>query len=173
MKPTQKLAVATFLCLSIFTFLINAIRITGSARIRHGHIDPVWGWFWEYIESCVATIIASMSAFSPLYFDNRDRLNKAEEKKAKSEVRWENVGREGFPAAPLATLTRIHRFLYDDARLIEGTETIESTSDSVNVESRPHVLSASREEPGGKEKVHSPIAPASLGGVLNGRVFTV
>lgn len=175
MKPTQKLGLAAFLCLSIFTFLISAIRIAGSAP-RHGH-DPTWSLFFSHIESCVATIIASISALSPFF--NRDRMNKAKEKKGKSKVPLAfhqergqqnneildrsgrgNVGLEGFPAAPLATLTRIHRFIYHDARFMEGNETIESVNNSVNDESQPHVLSASTEEIKGKEGVNSLIAPA-------------
>lgn len=142
MKPIQKLGLAAFLCLSIFTFLISAIRKTGPAH-RHGQLDPTWSWFLMHIESCVATSIASISALSPFF--NRDRMNKAKEKKGKSKVPlafhqerglqnnkivdrsgWGNVGLEGFPAAPLATLTRIHRFIYHDARFMEGNETIES-----------------------------------------------
>lgn len=72
---------------------------------------------------------------------------------------WGDVGREGFPTAPLATLARIHRFLYEDASLMEGTEIGESINYSVNEESRLYVLSASSEENEGKESVCSLIAP--------------
>lgn len=177
MKPTQKLGLATFLCLSIFTILICTIRITGSDN-RHGHLDPTWDWFLLHIEACVATIMASVSAFSPFFFGNRDNMNKAEEKKGKNKEPlalnqelglqnnkildrpgWGDVGREGSPTAPLATLTRIHRFLYGDDSLMEGTEVIESINDSVNGESRSYVLSASTKENEGKERVCSLIAP--------------
>lgn len=177
MKPTQKLGLATFLCLSIFTILICIIRMTGSAH-RHGQLDPTWDWFLLHIEACVATIMASVSAFSPFFFGNRDNMNKAEGKKGKSKEPlalnqelglqnnkildrpgWGDVGRESFPAAPLATLTRIHRFLYEDASLTEGTEIIQSIDYSVNGESRSFVLSASTEENEGKERVCSLLAP--------------
>lgn len=82
MKPTQKLGLATFLCLFIFTFLICAIRIAGSTH-RHSQLDVTWDWFLIHIEACVATIMASVSAFSPFFFGNHDNMNKAEEKKGK------------------------------------------------------------------------------------------
>lgn len=177
MKFTQKLGLAALLCLSIFMVLISAIRMTGYAH-HHGLIDPTWTWFWMYIESCVAIIIASISAFSPLFFINRDRVKKADEKeksklplpldqervlhnnKSFDRAGWRNMGREGLPAVPLATLTRIHRFLYDDARLMEWTETMHSTSHSVDEESQSYVFSPSTKEIEGKEKSYSLIAPA-------------
>lgn len=171
MKFTQKLGLAALLCLSIFMVLISAIRISGYVH-HHGLIDPTWSWFWMHIESCVAIIMASISAFSPFFFINRDRVKPADEKKEKStvflpldqeqvlqnnksldRVGWRDMGREGLPAAPLATLTRIHRFLYDDARLMEWTETMQSTSHSADEESQSYVLSPSTEEIEGKREV--------------------
>lgn len=178
MKLTQKLGLAALLCLSVFTVLICAIRIAGSAH-RHDHLDSTWSWFWMHIESCVATIMVSISAFSPFLFINRDRMKKADEKKQQSKVPsplnqervlqnnkslgrsgWGNMGREGLPAPPLATLTRIHRFIYDDSRLTEGTETIESINHSADEERQPYVLSAGTEGIQSKVRSYSRIAPA-------------
>ena len=177
MKFTQKLGLAALLCLSIFVVLISAIRMTGYAH-HYGLIDPTWAWFWMHIESCVAIIISSISAFSSFFFINRDRVKKADGKK-KSKVPllldqervlqnnksldragWRDMGREGLPAVPLATLTRIHRFLYDDASLMEWTETMHSTGHSADEESQPYVLSPSTKEIKGKERSYSLIAPA-------------
>lgn len=177
MKFTQKLGLATLLCLSIFMVLISAIRMTGYAH-HHSQLDPTWTWFWMYIESCVAIIIASISAFSPFFFINRDRVKKADEKekgkfplpldqervlhnnKSLDRAGWRNMDREGLPAVPLATLTRIHRFLYDDARLMEWTETMHSKSHWVDEESQPYIFSPSTKEIEGKERSYSLIAPA-------------
>lgn len=151
-KLPQKLALAALLCLSIFMVLISAIRMTGYAH-HYGLVDLTWSWFWLHIESCVAIIMASISAFSPLFFINRDRVKRAHEKKDRKQVRspldeerilennkgparagWVEMGRGDLIAVPLATLTRIHRFLYDDASLTEGIETIQSASHSADEE---------------------------------------
>lgn len=164
MKFTQKLGLAALLCLSIFMVLISAIRMTGYAH-HHGLIDVTWSWLCIHIEACVAIIMASISAFSPFIFINRNHVKKADVKKARNQVPspldqervLENskspnragcgeMGREGLPAAPLATLTRIHRFLYEDARLTEVTQTMQSTSCSGDEESQSYVLSPSTNE---------------------------
>ena len=159
MKLPQKLGLAALLCVSIFMVLISAIRMTGYAH-DYGLIGLAWSWFWMHTDSCVAIIMASISAFSPFFFINRDRVKKANEKKDRKKVPspldqervlqknkspkragWVEMGRGGLPAAPLATLTRIHRFLYDDARLTEGIETIQSASHSADEETQPYGLS--------------------------------
>ena len=158
MKFTQKLGLAALLCLSIFMVLISAIRMTGYAH-HHGLIDVTWSWLWIHIEACVAIIMASISAFSPFIFINRKHVKKADEvpspldqervlenSKSPNRTGCGEMGREGLPAAPLATLTRIHRFLYEDARLTEVTQTMQSTSCSGDEESQSYVLSPSTNE---------------------------
>lgn len=155
MKLPQKLGLAALLCLSIFMVLVSAIRMTGYTH-HYGLIDLTWSWFWMHIESCVAIVMASISAFSPFFFINWDRAKKANEKKDRTQVPsplnqemalqnnkspiragWAEMGRE----APLATLTQIHRFLYEDACLTEGIETIQSASHSADEETQPYILS--------------------------------
>lgn len=167
MRLTQKLGLAALLCLSISMVLISAFRMTGYAH-HHGLIDITWSLLWVHIESCVAIIMASISAFRLFFFTNRDHVKKADEmkrnqfpsppdqegdfqnNKSPNRAGWGDMGRESLPAAPLATLTRIHRFLYGDARLTEGTETIQSTCHSADAESRSYVLSPGNEEVEGK-----------------------
>lgn len=98
------------------------------------------------------------------YFVNGGRVRKAHEKREKNQVPlsldqerllkknkglnqvgWEARGREALPAAPLASLVRMHKFLYGNARLTEGTTTMQSTSRSGD-ESQFYVLSPRTEE---------------------------
>lgn len=107
-------------------------------------MDPAWSAFWIYVESCVAIIMASVRAVHP-FFVNRDRGKEADEernrvplpmngkrllKRSEKLVRlgWEEMDREGQNGASLATLTRIHRFLYDDAHLVQESEPVQSQS---------------------------------------------
>lgn len=75
-----------------------------------------------YLESYVAVIIASISTPSPLHI-NRSPYRAGGER---------HVGQKGLLVAPLATLTRIHRFLYHDARFTEVTETMLVTNHSAD-----------------------------------------
>lgn len=80
----QNFGLAALLCLSIFMALISAIRMAG--YLHYGLVDLTWCWFCMHIESCVAIIMASISAFSPFFFINRDRVKKADEKKNRKQV---------------------------------------------------------------------------------------
>lgn len=51
-------------------FLISAIRMTGYTN-RPGLTDHTRSYFWMYLESCVAVIMASISALDPLFFKKK------------------------------------------------------------------------------------------------------
>ena len=162
MRLTQKLRLAALLCLSIVMVVISAIRMTACAH-HSGLTDATWSYFWMYLESCAAITMASISAIRPL-FVNRGRVIKADEKeknkfpppfdqerllqnnKGVNRVGWEDMGREGLPTAPLASLTRIHRFLYNDGRLTEGTTSLQSMSHSADEGIQSYVLLPSTKE---------------------------
>lgn len=161
---TQKIGLAALLSLSIVMVLMSAIRMTAYAY-HPGLLDLTWSYFWMYLESCVAIIMASISAISP-FFVNLGRAKKACEKREKknqvplsdqrrllrknqglNQVGWEAMGREGLlPAAPLASLSRMHKFPYHNARLTEGTDTMQSTSHPADTESQSWLLSACAED---------------------------
>lgn len=125
--------------------------MTGYAH-SDGLTDLTWSYFWLYLESCVAIIMASISALGPFFFNSsgpRDKADQKEKNKDSSHLDQEQVlqknknhnragtvetGRKGLPVAHLATLTQFHRFLYDDTRLTEGTETTPSTNNSTDDE---------------------------------------
>lgn len=141
MKLSQKIGLAALLCLSIVMVILAIVRMTGYAD-HPGIMDPAWSAFWIYAESCVAIIMASISVISPL-FVNRGRGKEADEEKNRAplpldgnrlfrknlkpnRVGWEEMGREGQKGTSLATLTRIHRFLYDNAHLAQETKSVQS-----------------------------------------------
>lgn len=143
MKLSQKIGLAALLCLSIVMVILAIVRMTGYAD-HPGVMDPAWSAFWIYVESCVAIIMASVSAVRPL-FVNRGRGKEVDEEKNRvplpmndkrlfkrsekpDRLGWEEMGREGQTGASLATLTRIHRFLYDDAHLAQESEPGQSQS---------------------------------------------
>lgn len=150
MKLSQKIGLAALLCLSIFMFVLAIVRMTAYAyhpRI----IDPVWSAFWIHVESCVAVIMGSVSAVRPL-FANQGREKEADEEKNRvplpldgkrhfkkrkkpDRVGWEEMGREGQTGASLATLARIHRFIYDDAHLTQERDLVQSQGCSTDEES--------------------------------------
>lgn len=162
MRLAQKIGLAGLLCLSIVMVLISAIRMTAYAN-HPGLIDITWTYFWMCLESCVAIIMASISVIGP-FFVNKGRVKKANDKeknqvpltldqewlkqksKGPNQVRWEEKDRELLLAAPLASLIRMHKFLYDDAPLTEGTETVQSTSHSADKERQSYVLSPRTKE---------------------------
>lgn len=76
MKFTQKLGLCIFLCLSLFMVLISIVRIIGYDTYRN-RIDPTWYIFLQCLE---ASIIASISAFRPL-FARGEGLRNTDEKK--------------------------------------------------------------------------------------------
>ncbi|MCJ1349294.1 hypothetical protein MMC31_007530 [Peltigera leucophlebia] len=66
MRLSQKIGLAALLCLSIVMVILAIVRMTAYAdppRI----IDLTWSAFWIHVESCVAVIMASVSAIRPLF----------------------------------------------------------------------------------------------------------
>lgn len=134
MKLTQKIKLIVLLGLSIVMILISVMCITAYAH-NHGVRDYEWTYFWVYLESCVAIIMASVSAISP-FIVNRGRGKKANEKKNKvplplyqerliqknrraDRVGWEEVGRKGLPTKPLPSMARTHTFFNANGRLTD------------------------------------------------------
>lgn len=70
MKHRQQLGLGIFLCLSVMMTVIAIIRISGY-RFHgiglSGPIDPIWAFFWLYLEACVAVIMASVTAFRSFF----------------------------------------------------------------------------------------------------------
>jgi hypothetical protein len=78
----RKLALGAVLCLSIFMILIAIIRYTlAQIPIEGGTTtipDTIWLFFWQSIESCVAIIMVSLTAFRSLYGQERAKNQKGQ-----------------------------------------------------------------------------------------------
>ena len=61
----QKASVGAVLCLSFVMIAISLVR--GISAPIHGTGDEIWASFWIQLESCVATIMVSLSSFRQLF----------------------------------------------------------------------------------------------------------
>ncbi len=128
LKPTQKLGLGVFLCLSIVMVVVAIVRMSGY-RIHgvgiNGSLDTTWSFFWVYIEACVATIMASITAFRSLFVQGSAGVPD-EEKNTKTfhfprellqrkicRSGWE-VDREQSPKVASATHTGVETFIYHE-----------------------------------------------------------
>ncbi|KAF2470517.1 uncharacterized protein BDR25DRAFT_303960 [Lindgomyces ingoldianus] len=70
-KLTQKFAIGVFLCLSV---VMVAITITRTAVAYHNNRwDMTWEYLILYLESCIAIIMASATAFRTVFVEHRRR----------------------------------------------------------------------------------------------------
>lgn len=126
MKPSEKLGVGVFLCLSVVMAVIAIIRIS-AYRVRgpSGSLDVTWVFLWLYLQACIAVIMACLPAFrflftrrgsrvldeekrngspSPAYLPVRSQLRKPSRKGSVGWWSgWEEVGQKNLPKTPLAT----------------------------------------------------------------------
>lgn len=64
MKPKQKFGLGIFLCLSLVMILITIIR---ASNLPNRNPLSTWQYIWLYLEACIATIMASITAFRTLF----------------------------------------------------------------------------------------------------------
>lgn len=76
MKPKQKLGLGIFLCLSLVMILITIIR---ASNLPNRNPLSTWQYMWLYLEACIATIMASITAFRTLFVqrNSADKKQKA------------------------------------------------------------------------------------------------
>lgn len=81
MKPSDKVGVGVFLCLSIVMAVIAIIRIS-ACRLsgRSGSLDVTWVFLWLYLQACIAIIMACLPAFR-FQFTRRGSRSLDEEKR--------------------------------------------------------------------------------------------
>lgn len=126
MRPSEKLGVGVFLCLSVVMAVIAIIRISAyRVRGRSGSLDVTWVFLWLYLQACIAIIMACLPAFrylftrrgsraldedkrngspSPAYVPVRSQLRKPFRKESVGWWSgWEEVGQNHLPKTPLAT----------------------------------------------------------------------
>lgn len=133
-KLRQKLVLGIFLCLSIAMVVVALTRIS-AYRLR-GVIDLTWQIFWQYMEGCIALIMASLTTFRTAFIIVSSKRNEKKRKgpsysmhqrlKAKLSrnrsdelEKWANE--EGLPTIPGATLTGMRTFIHRKNRPVGGT----------------------------------------------------
>ena len=80
-KPSQKIGLGAFLCLSIGMILM---AITRAAGFRfHGKFDDTWVSIWQHLEACVAVMMLSLTAFRSIFAAAKPIFN---DKRAKAWV---------------------------------------------------------------------------------------
>lgn len=153
MKPSEKLGVGVFLCLSVVMAVIAIIRISGY-RIggRSGSLDVTWVFLWLYLQASIAIIMACLPAFRFLFTSRGSRALDKEKRNgspwARSQLRkpfrkgsvgwwsgWEEVVQKNLPQTPLATdhdTSRVKTVIYHhkDTSQRETTSPLRSRLDS-------------------------------------------
>lgn len=122
LKMSQRISLSAFLCLSVVMIIIACVRLSG---LRNN--NTVWIYFWQYVEACVACIMASLLTFRTLFISDRTRVfkrQKAQEmpsfkRRALHNVKifnmaaWERVDdhtRE-LPEIPSVTMSGLRTFI--------------------------------------------------------------
>ncbi|MCJ1427519.1 hypothetical protein MMC29_005422 [Sticta canariensis] len=99
----------------------------------HGNFDPTWVLLWEFIEACIAIIMASMTALRVIFIQGD---SKAPDKKTKTllplirkgvprksggckKSQWEEVEGEYLPEIPSTTFTGIRTVIHQNGRSAE------------------------------------------------------
>lgn len=149
MKFTQKLGLGGFFCLSMTMVLIALVRM--SVYRRHGNqIDATWHVCWLYLEACVATMMASITAFRTLFVHggSKQREINAQNQAAMYSWRervlrkiksgrsdsWQDLSRENLPKIPSATLTGIKSFIHHNGRSGNATTMMGDEEDQLHTE---------------------------------------
>ena len=71
LKPGTKCLLGLSLCLSLAMVIVTIVRVSG---LRNGaNLDPVWDFYWQVVESCIAIIMVSLTAFRSLFVQERNR----------------------------------------------------------------------------------------------------
>ncbi|KAL8711212.1 MAG: hypothetical protein Q9220_004357 [cf. Caloplaca sp. 1 TL-2023] len=133
----RKLVLGTMLCLSIFTIITAIVRVSGG-KSANGQIDSSWVIFWLHIETAVAVMVASISAYRALFVVERSRHHETpryisrlraklwERSKDSHETRNNNNNNKGLPSIPAPTLSGMQTFInhapYGDERSMKTDE---------------------------------------------------
>ena len=75
-KPSQKLGLGVFLCLSIGMILMAITRLSGVHSYR-GSFDEIWILLWQQIEACIAVTMLSLTAFRSVFVEAKPGSDKA------------------------------------------------------------------------------------------------
>ena len=78
-KPKTKFFLGTSLCLSFAMVIVTIVRVSG---LRNGsnNLDPVWDFYWQVVESSIAIIMVSSTAFRSFFV--QERIRRSQEKRS-------------------------------------------------------------------------------------------
>lgn len=140
-KASRKVGLLLVLCLSLVMATIAIIRVSGFTIGSASHTqvyDLTWQLYWQYMEGCVACIMASVAAFRSLFVASSSREAKNNErrpsysmrlrlieriKRSRSKNSWEAMSgdEDQLPAIPSATLSGVKTFIRRNNRSAEIT----------------------------------------------------
>lgn len=128
-KTGQKIALGSFLCLSLVMAIIAIIRVSRIHSVAG--IDMVWEFFWQTMEGCVAVLMASITAFRTVFASHGTResgekrwvpsytwIQRARERKWKNK---NNADGDQLPSIPRALMTGMRTFIRKHDRTAGGT----------------------------------------------------
>ncbi|KAK4197621.1 hypothetical protein QBC40DRAFT_231632 [Triangularia verruculosa] len=73
LRTAKKLAFVGLFSLTLLTMLVAILRVVGisSAKWANGQVDPSYLWLWSYVETCIAMIVACLTAFPQLFVSTK------------------------------------------------------------------------------------------------------
>lgn len=115
-SPTQKLGLASFLCLSLIMAIMAIVRVSG-LRIKmisgDSTFDRIWLNLWQQIEASIAICLVSLTAFRQLFIAGGPKRSRGSAKAwyssaiGKLEIQRRTGGVDGFAQLP-PTLSATH-----------------------------------------------------------------
>ena len=121
-RPGQKIVLAALLCLSICMIICAVTRVSG-VRTHGNNIDVEWETFWQYVESCIAIMMVSFTAFRSLFKQQAikarerrmrplDSIRKKLWYRGKSGSDRRALRTSNLPTVPSPTLTGMRTFIH-------------------------------------------------------------
>ena len=128
-KTKTKVVLGISLCLSFAMVVVTLVRVSG---LRHGNnLDPVWDFYWQVVESSIAIIMVSLTAFRSFFV--QERIRRSEPKRSwyqgvkqmlssKSSGETDDEARE-LPPIPRGRLTGLRTLIDGNGRTSRGAGT--------------------------------------------------
>ncbi len=151
-RSSQKLGLATFLCLSVCMVIMAIIRVSGIHY--RGKFDNTWIFMWQQVEACTAVTMLSLTAFRSIFiapksgFDHKRAspwvpstgrlLGKYKKPKDSNAQRLDDLT---IPSATLTGLSRVYSEPTTSNSLDRsvGSDSWPLTSEARKVEPEPNI----------------------------------
>ena len=136
-KPGTKVLLGFSLCLSFVMVIVTIVRVSG---LRNGsNLDPVWDFYWQVVESCIAITMVSLTAFRSFFVQERIRRTPIPKRSwyqgvktvfvSKSSTRSDEEARE-LPPIPRGRMTGLMTLIDANGRTSLGAGTYLHNEDS-------------------------------------------